>query len=165
LRKPDPERLPSVCHAWRRLERARRLAYEKPWAHAVLRDLRVLQLSDYRKAAPRDTRWIADRLGIAPAEVERGLIALRRAHALKFHWTNVAMKRAAERSVSFGYSLFEVPRSALRKLMALHLDYVRAMQHIVSNSRGTECIGLYCAQLLDLASRDNALAQGGAAES
>jgi hypothetical protein len=64
---------------------------------------------------------------------------------------------------SFGYSLFEVSRSDLRKLMALHLDYVRAMQHIVSNSHGTECIALYCAQLLDLASCDNALAQSGAA--
>jgi hypothetical protein len=36
------------------------------------------------------------------------------------------------------------------------------MQHIVANSQGTECIGLYCAQLLDLASRDNALADAAA---
>jgi hypothetical protein len=32
----------------------------------------------------------------------------------------------------------------------------------VASSSGTECIGLYCAQLLDLASRDNALAGAGA---
>ena len=178
----DPEQLPSIRQHWRRLDRARRLAYEEPWAHAVLR---VLQLADYREAR-RDTRWIAERLGIAPTDVERGLSALRsagqivndqerwvpqptervdtgrdarRAHALKLHWMNVAVQRATEgEHGTFGYSLFEVSRGDLKKLVALHTDYVRAMQHIVANSSGTECIGLYCAQLLDLASRDNALA-------
>ena len=178
-----PERLPSARSHWQRLERARRLAYEQPWTHAVLR---VLQLGDYREGALRDTRWIADRLGVTTAEVERGLSELQgsgqivkeggrwrsqsiervntgqdaqRSNALKLHWTNVALQRAASGEPgSFGYSLFEVSRSDLRKLMALHVDYVRSMQHIVSNSRGTECIGLYCAQLFDLAARDNALA-------
>jgi transcriptional regulator with XRE-family HTH domain len=185
----DPERLPSARAHWRRLERARRLAYEQPWAHAVLR---VLQLTDYREGPARETRWIADRLGVASEEVERGLAALQRsgqivrehgrwlpqsvervdtgkdperARALKLHWTHVAVERAASGGPgSFGYSLFEVSRADLQKLAALHVDYVRAMQHIVSNSRGTECIGLYCAQLFDLAARDNALAPVGTAD-
>ncbi len=180
----DPERLPSTRQRWRQLERARRLAYEQPWAHAVLR---VLQLTDYGEAA-RDRRWIADRLGIAVADVDRGLAALRaagqivsehgrwvpqptervdtgrdaqRALALKLHWTHVAVARAGKgKAGSFGYSLFEVSRSDLRKVLALHQDYVRAVQHIVANSRGTECIGLYCAQLLDLAAHGNALVSG-----
>jgi hypothetical protein len=58
--------------------------------------------------------------------------------------------------------LFEVSRADLQKLMALHVDYVRAMQHIVSGSQGTECIGLYCAQLFDLATADDALAPAAA---
>ena len=185
----NPARLPSARSHWQRLERARRLAYEQPWAHAVLR---VLQLADYRAAVPRDTRWIADRLGISTAEAERGLSSLQdsgqivddhgrwvpqsiervdtgqdaqRSHNLKLHWTNVAMQRAASGGPgSFGYSLFEVSRADLRKLMALHVEYVRSMQHIVSNSRGTECVALYCAQLFDLAAQDNALGRETPAE-
>jgi hypothetical protein len=126
--------LPSTRQHWRRLERARRLAYEQPWAHAVLR---VLQLADYREAGQivsEQGRWVPQ-----PTErVNTGRDA-QRARALELHWTNVAVARAA----------------------ALHQDYVRALQHIVANSRGTECLGLYCAQLLDLAGTDNALASAG----
>jgi len=38
------------------------------------------------------------------------------------------------------------------------------MQHIGSTSQSTECIGLYCAQLFDLATVDNALAPVGSVE-
>jgi hypothetical protein len=45
------------------------------------------------------------------------------------------------------------------KLRGIQLDYVRAMQHVIANSRGTGRVGLYCAQLLDLSAHDNALAE------
>jgi hypothetical protein len=171
----DVNRLPSARQLWRRLELARELGYEQPWAHAVLR---TLQLEAYGKSRRPDSRWIARRLGIDVAEVERGLLTLQaagqsarqrgrwvpqrverldmgrdfeRSRRLKRHWTEVALHRlAAGNSGSFGYSLFEVSRSDLQKLRDLQLEHVRAIQHIVSQSRGTECIGLYCAQLLAL---------------
>lgn len=59
---------------------------------------------------------------------------------------------------SFGYSSFEVSHADLKALRDLHLDYIRAMQHIIANSRGTECVGLYCAPLLDLGKIQNGLA-------
>jgi transcriptional regulator with XRE-family HTH domain len=172
----DLRGLPSAREEWQRLERARALAYEEPWAHAMLRALQLERCSaPAREAVP----WLAERLGITPEAAERGLAALRssgqiarrngrwiptrverldtgqhpeRARELKLHWTRVALERMERGDAgSFGYSLFEVSHADLKALRDLHLDYVRAMQHIIANSRGTECVGLYCAQLLDLA--------------
>ena len=42
--------------------------------------------------------------------------------------------------------------------IAVHLEYVRAMQAIIAASQPGECVGLCCAQLLDLAQSQNALA-------
>ena len=53
---------------------------------------------------------------------------------------------------SFGYSLFAVSRRDLAKLQSLHLQYVRAMQDVIASSVPSDCVGLYCAQLLDLSS-------------
>jgi transcriptional regulator with XRE-family HTH domain len=179
----DPERLPSARQRWRELERARSLAYEQPWAHAVLR---VLQLGAYN-ARPRGAAWIADRLGLPVQDAENGLHALEaagqvtrkgrrwvpraverldmgrdapRSRALKLFWTKVAAERlAADGPGMFGYSLFEVSREDLVKLRGIQLDYVRAMQHVIANSRGTDRVGLYCAQLLDLSPHDNAFTE------
>ena len=38
----------------------------------------------------------------------------------------------------------------LTVLEALHLQYVRAMQAIIAESKPNQCVGLYCSQLLDL---------------
>ena len=59
---------------------------------------------------------------------------------------------------NYGYSLFALSHSDMRRLRALHLDYVRAMQSVIAASSPGECVGLYCAQLLDLSAVDNALA-------
>ena len=99
-------------------------------------------------------RWV-------PRLVERlGMGRDANARALKLFWTKSAAERlAADAPGLFGYSLFEVSRDDLIELRGLHLDYVRAMQHVITNSRGTDRVGLYCAQLLDLAPYDNALAE------
>lgn len=48
----------------------------------------------------------------------------------------------------------------MRELRDLHLDYVRAMQAIIAKSTQGGCVGVYCAQLLDLdVSSNNALAE------
>lgn len=73
-------------------------------------------------------------------------------------WTRTALGRL-ERGApgSFGYSLFAVSKDDLRRLRELHLQYVRAMQELIARSEPNECVGLFCAQLLDLAEEDNAL--------
>ena len=58
---------------------------------------------------------------------------------------------------NFGYSLFAISRRDLQRLRDLHLEYVRAMQELIARSQPSECVGLFCAQLLDLAEEGNAL--------
>jgi hypothetical protein len=80
-----------------------------------------------------------------------------RGPALKAAWSRLAIERMATgHRGNFGYSLFSVSRADLIKIRELHLDYVRAMQRVISESEGTQCVGLYCSQLLDLRPSNNA---------
>jgi transcriptional regulator with XRE-family HTH domain len=174
----DPRKLPSLRDDWRKLELVRRLAYEEPWSHAVLRALALGE-----PAGTRDVRFVAERLGLDPMAVRRIVSMLRRAgqvrqttsglraeplervdtgadrergRQLKVAWTRHALQRLeADAPGVYGFSLFEASREDLRKLRALQLEYARAMQAIVAGSRGTECVGLYCASLLDLAAPEH----------
>jgi ketosteroid isomerase-like protein len=178
----DPARVPSLAAAWRRLELARATAYRLPWSHAVLR---ALELEGAR--AGRQRAWLLERLGISESVLDEALEVLaetgqivrvrgawrprqvvtvntaqdpERAHALKLSWTETALARMrAGAPGNFGYSLFAVSRSDLRRLREVHLEYVRAMQGIIAESKPTQCVGLYCAQLLDLGGSGNALAE------
>lgn len=170
----DPLRMPTVAPRYRELQAARAVAYDAPWSHAVLR---TLELSDHPKK--HQPSWIARRLGISVDEVEAGLAQLvrgglvrnrgkryrptrvqlidtradpTRALGLKAHWARTAVARlAAGAPGSFGYSLFAVSKRDLQRLRELHLEYVRAMQTVIAESDEPECVGLYCSQLLDLA--------------
>jgi DNA-binding transcriptional regulator YiaG len=179
----DPVTLPSVARAWQQLQRARNVAYEEPWSHAVLR---ALQLENAPSHGDQSA-FVAQRLGLPRDEVARLLSVLhgagqvsrrgprwvpsavarvdtsadpRRARALKATWVRAAAERLEAGSPgSFAYSLFEVSAADLVRLRDLQLQYTRAMLSIIAASRGTECVGLLCAQLLDLApGPDNALA-------
>ena len=180
----DPAQLPSVAAAWQRLELARESAYKMPWSHAVLR---ALELESSRKGLQRAR--LSERLGIGVDELDAALRMLsetgqivkvggkwrprevlnvstaqdpRRAHALKVSWTEAALQRMrAGAPGNYGYSLFSVSKRDLKRLRELHLEYVRAMQRVIAESRPAECVGLYCAQLLDLGSADNALVDAG----
>jgi len=179
----DPKRMATVSTRWQRLERARAAAYDRPWSHAVLR---ALELEEYRGCAGSGESWIAARLGIEVPEVEQALELLEstgqivksagkwridqllsvdtsqnaaRSRELKNAWASVAASRLrAGAPGNYGYSLFAVSRTDLRRLRDLHLDYVRAMQSLIAASSPGQCVGLYCAQLLDLSAIDNALA-------
>jgi len=178
----DPAQMPTVSAHWRQLERARSAAYEQPWSHAVLR---ALELEGYRRVSRGGERWIAARLGVDLEQVEKGvaLLALtgqikkargkwrvdqlitvetsqdaNRSRELKAAWTGVALDRLRSGAPgNYGYSLFAVAQKDLRRLRDLHLEYVRAMQSVIAASSPGQCVGLYCAQLLDLSSVDNAL--------
>lgn len=179
----DPKDLPTFNREWQRLQSARHAAYESPWSHAVLR---ALELEAYESvAASRTVAWLAERLSAPRAAVEAGIQALSasgqiknergkwrvdrvqvvdtgadaaRARELKATWARVATERlAAGGPGNFGYSLFAIARKDLVRLRELHLEYVRAMQSLIAESRPSQCVGLYCAQLVDLATLNNAL--------
>jgi transcriptional regulator with XRE-family HTH domain len=178
----DPARLPSLAHEWKQLCLAREAAYSQPWSHAVLR---ALELDELPVERARQLEWIGERLGIDSAEVSRALEVLvraeqvartrrgyspretrvintahepERARQLKATWARVALERLDQAAPgNFGYALFAVSRRDMVKLRDLHLDYLRAMQQVIAASEPNECVGLYCAQLLDLGQRDNSL--------
>jgi DNA-binding phage protein len=172
----DPSRIPALASEWHKLRRAREVAYEAPWSHAVLR---ALELDAYQRARPSQaTAVLAAQLGLSHDEVDDGLRALaesgqiernrgkwrvervlavdtsadaQRSRALKHAWTRVAADRL-ERGVpgNYGYSVFAISKHDLGQLKELHLQYVRAMQSLIAASAPAECVALYCTQLLDL---------------
>jgi hypothetical protein len=173
----DPAVMPTVASDWKRLTRAREAMYDAPWSHAVLR---ALELVDYARAPSAErSAWLARALGLSEAEVQAGIDVLadsgqirtlrgrwqpnrvlsvdtghdpRRARGVKVAWAQVAVERMrAGVAGSFGYSLFAISRRDLARLRDLHLEYVRAMQSLIASSAPAECVGLYCAQLFDLA--------------
>jgi transcriptional regulator with XRE-family HTH domain len=179
----DPDGLPSIKRRWARVLAARAIAYEHPRSHAVLR---ALELDEYRHGGFRSDGWLEQRLGMSSEEVETCLTALKRAGQIrlargkwqpvdvlrvdtradperaritKLAWLNVAAERLRSNAPgNFGFSLFAISRQDLRRLRELHLEYVRAMQALIAASKNNECVGLYCAQLLDLdSSEENAL--------
>jgi len=178
----EPSRLPSVARRWQALEAARAAAYQHPWSHAVLR---ALEIEPQPETAHAQVAALAARLGIDGETVRAGLDALRSAgqvsqrrgrfvvagqlaintsqdrelaRQVKAVWTRTALERLEQGSAgNFGYSLFAISRRDLRRLRDLHLEYVRAMQELIARSQPSECVALYCSQLLDLAGDDNAL--------
>jgi len=79
----------------------------------------------------------------------------RRAMGLRLAWAQTAVERQRQqRPGHYGYSLFAVSREDLRRLHQVHLQYVRVMQEIIAGSTQSDCVGLYCAQLLDLSGEE-----------
>jgi hypothetical protein len=174
----DPVRIPSLSARWQQQQLARKAAYELPWSHAVLR---ALELTDLPRGPQAQQAFIAARLGIDVARVSEALRMLEattqvkktrtgyrarevgtidtgsdpvRAHSLKLAWTRTALERLSARAPgNYGYSVFAVSKRDLARLHSLHLDYVRAMQEVIASSGPSECVSLYCAQLIDLAAR------------
>ena len=174
----DPEKLPSIAATYRDLRKQRQLAYELPWAHAVLR---VLELRAYRDLPHHEAGFIARRLGIAIEEEERSLVALglagqirRRAGkwtvrrvlavdtryqaernlALKKHWAQVALHRleggAADKGALFSYNLFAISEEGLEEIRKAHLDYFTRLRAIVAACEDPTRLVLANVQLLPL---------------
>lgn len=171
-----PGTLPCAVLAWKQLSLLRDGAYTQPLSHAVLRGL---ELNGYRAGGYRDPDYLPRSIGASPEEVERALQFLvasgqvkkhrrgyrperigvvdtgvdpGRARQLRLAWTRQALQRLEAGSLGhFGYSSFAISRADFRRLEQLQADYLRAMQEIIASSRQSECVALYCAQLLQLA--------------
>jgi DNA-binding phage protein len=169
------ERLPSVAEEYRALEAARKIAYDVPWSHAVLR---ALELSDYRALKRHQPGWLARRLGISREEEERCLTALatarqiklqnglwvedesrvvftgsnpERGRRLKAEWLRVGLERL-EAGVpgTFSYNLMAISRADLPRLREMHIAYFRSMQALVADSAPSECVVLFNTELFTL---------------
>jgi Domain of unknown function (DUF4423) len=176
-----PAGLPSLAGEYDQLGRAREAAYRHPWSHAVLRALELPQPSIDQ------AQWLSQTLGIEVHEVARALDVLAesgqvtkraghyvphrvvhvntsaqpaQARALKRVWADVASARLAGGQPGlFGYTLFAASREDVRRIRELQLQFARQMQSLIAQSNSSECVGLFCIQLLDLSVReDNALA-------
>jgi transcriptional regulator with XRE-family HTH domain len=171
-----PSTLPCAVADWKQLSLLREGAYTQPLSHAVLR---ALELDSYAAGGHRDADYLPRTIGASADEVESALqfllasgqvrksrrgyrpdqvgvvdtgVDLARARQLRLAWTRRALERLeAGTSGHFGYSLFAISKLDFQRLEQLQADYVRAMQGIIANSGANECVGLYCAQLLDLA--------------
>jgi transcriptional regulator with XRE-family HTH domain len=171
----DPARLPALRERWQQQQLARKAAYDLPWSHAVLR---ALELADSPRGLSAQHAFIARKLGISSDKVRAALHLLEamaqvkktrgrfvprevavvdtgsdpaRAHELRLAWTETALERLRARAPGhYGWSLFAVSKADIARLNNLHLQYVRAMREVIASSTNNECVGLYCAQLLDL---------------
>lgn len=184
----DPSSLPSVEARWAVIVAARRVAYGEPWSHGVLR---AMELDEYRQQRRTDLDWLTERLGMTREQVAHSIGELELAGQLrqqrgryvpttveridtrsdpsgakivKLAWTEVAVGRLRDDAPGyFGFSLFSIGRSEMQRLRELHQEYVRAMQSVIAQCSKNECVGLYCAQLVDLDTTErNALRVPGA---
>jgi transcriptional regulator with XRE-family HTH domain len=156
----DAKRLPSVAGAHADLQQQRTLAYDLPWAHAVLR---ALELEQYRALDAHRPGVLAGCTGIGADQEQQCLDALLRAKqirrsrgrfrvgrvlavdtrddpagnlALKRHWFGVASERLARDGIpSAGlasYNLFAISDADLERVRQAHLDYYDRIRAIVA---------------------------------
>jgi hypothetical protein len=172
----DPTSMPSVAGAAHRLEASRRIAYEEPFTHAVLR---ALELEAYRALPSHADGFIADRLGITRGEEQRYLALLRdsgqieqrggrltptdvgavdtrrdaaKALSLRRYWTQVALERAGRREDDvFAFNLGTVALADLERIRELHRRYFAELRAIVGASEPAEALLLANVQLVRLA--------------
>lgn len=166
----DPQRLPSARSAWRDMDAQRRVAYELPWSHAVLRSIE-LKLDDAR---------MAEQLGITAAHQQECVKALAAAkqikrtrkgyavarvltvdtraepeknRALKAHWARVSLERLEQHAPEdlFSYSLFAVSNADYERIRAAHAAYFEQVRAIARASIRPERVVLASVQLLALA--------------
>jgi transcriptional regulator with XRE-family HTH domain len=174
----DPMELPSLRAAYTDLALQRRIAYELPWAHAVLR---LLELEAYRALRKHERGFVSERIGISLEEEDECLQALARAGQierrrgkwtlrrvltvdtredpagnllLKRHWASVALGRLDARGLEAGslysYNLFAISDEGLDAIRTAHLEYFERVRSIVSDCRRPTRLALANVQLVPL---------------
>jgi hypothetical protein len=174
----EPAALPSLRELSLELAAQRRIAYELPWSHAVLR---ALELDAYRRSSSPSPALIARAIGVGVDEAERLIDALRAARLirrqkgrwvpsqvltvdtradperdrrLKEHWAEVGLDRLRRRSergkALHSYNLFAVSRADFVRLRELHIEYYERVRRIIAQSSLAERVVLLNQQLVPL---------------
>jgi transcriptional regulator with XRE-family HTH domain len=174
----SPAQLDAARAPWLVLEAQRRVAYELPWSHAVMR---VLELAEYRALPAHTPGWIAARLGISETDEQRCLAALsaskliqRRAGRwavrsvltvdtrrnpeaglrLKEFWAEVGASRLPQLEPGgedlFSYNLFTISDREWESFRQLHIAYYQELRRLVEASKQAERVVLVNLQLLRL---------------
>jgi hypothetical protein len=158
-----PAELAATRESWGDLERQRRVAYDLPMSHAVLR---ALELRQYAALERHQDGFVAALLGISLADERRYLAALagsklikKRAGLwrvtrgvtvdtradveanlrLKQYWATLGAQRAASDTQGlFCYNVFSVSEADYRRLCEMHLAYFEELRAIVSRSEPEE---------------------------
>jgi transcriptional regulator with XRE-family HTH domain len=175
-----PESLPTLRELSQELAAQRRIAYELPWSHAVLR---TLELDAYQSRKGHVPGLIARAIGIGVDEEEDLLKALHAARLirrhrgkwvpsrvitvdtradperdlrLKQHWAEVGLDRLRRRRQTaradalHSYNLFAVSRADFLRLRELHLEYYERVRRLVAESNEAERVVLLNLQLIPL---------------
>jgi transcriptional regulator with XRE-family HTH domain len=173
----DPAQVPSVARAWADLAEQRRIAFEQPWSHALLR---ALELDAYRALPEHRPELLARAVGLSDelaAQLIEALIACgqvvsregrlevarvlavdtggrsQAADALKQHWAQAALERFASGRLGdglFSFNLFTVSHGDYEAIRQLHLRYYHDLRLIVQNSTKNERVVLMNQQLIPL---------------
>jgi hypothetical protein len=174
----DPESLPSTSGPYRDLQVQRRLAYDMPWSHGVLR---ALELEQYRSLPRHEPGFIAAELGISLDEERRCLHELSRAgqirlqrgrwvlgrvltvdtrpseadnRRLKLHFAEAAVARlrdgSAPPSALFSFNLFAINAADFEKIHRLHVEYYQRVRELIAASVSPDRVVLMNLQLCPL---------------
>lgn len=171
----DPRSLPSAAEPWRKLQVARRLAYDEPWSQAVLR---ALELRSYSAEPTHQPGWIAQQIGIDASTEARclklledsGQIAFDGVHyrqesvtaldtrqdpaaarKLRVWWLRQAALRIDAGQRGMMYNLFGVSTADLARLRELQRAYLTELRSVVARSEPVEHVVLGADLLLELA--------------
>lgn len=172
------EQVPALHREYEDLEQQRRLAYEMPWAHAVLH---VIELESYQRLPRHEPGFIASLLGIEPEQESAALRALAqvgqikqvdgryrptrvlsvdtsadpRANVqLKRHWARVGCERLSEAALAhgalFSHNVFAVSDEGYRQIRRAHLEYYDRLRSLVAEFAAPTRVVLANVQLVPL---------------
>ena len=170
--------LPSTREVYTYFLRQRRLAYELPRSHIVLR---ALELDAYQAQPRHDPALLAREVGASEAEVERCLAELEAAGQvvradghyraaqiltidtredpeqnarLKAFWAREALERFETRrsppETLFSFNLFAISEDSFQQIRKLHLGYYDQARAIIEQSRSADRVVLMNLQLMPL---------------
>ena len=175
----DPRKVPSVAHAYTRLEAARMAASQLPWSHAIVH---MVDLPAYRSLPRHQPGWFASRLGISTSDETRCLdllvqmgrlqrldghyvstenlsVDLRRdpqlTRRLASFWMSQGAARVLQPSAGrFAFNTFGISRTDFERLKELQSRYFAELRSIVADSSGSELVAVATFQLFPLAGHD-----------
>lgn len=170
--------IPALARSSEDLRRQRLLAYEMPWAHAVLR---ALEIEEYRQLPQHQPGFIAARLGLDVDQEEAALVALSRAKQirrsrglwrptrvlsvdtsvlraadveLKRYWAELGSQRVSEQALNrgalFSYNVFSISEEGYQQIRRAHLEYYDRLRAIVAEHQAPTRVVLANVHLIPL---------------